>query len=116
MGCVFKGNTTRSKDEPAHATIAPMVAMGLRLRASPLVLVTLVPRGNTLALAQPRARRVLLALRMPTKTQRHHVSRARTEPTLDVARASVRRAHLEGLILIMIRQRRAYNVGLVRNG
>ena len=78
--------------------------------------VTLVPRGNMLALVHLRAHRALLALRMMTKTQRLHAWRAQTEPTLDVARASVRRAHLEGLILTMIRQRRAYNVGLVRYG
>ena len=116
MGCVFKGNTTRSKDEPAHATTALMVATGLRLKASPLLHVILVPRGNMLALAQPRARRALLALRIATKTRRPHAWRAQTEHTLDVARANVKRAHLEGLIWTTIRRRRAYNVGLVRYG
>jgi hypothetical protein len=114
--CVFKDSITRSKAETVHATIAPMVATGLCLRASPLVHVTLVPRGNMLALAQSDARRVLPAPRIVTKTQRLRARHARAERTLDVARASVRRAHLGGLIWITIRRHRAYNVGLVRYG
>ena len=113
---MFKDNTIRSKDEPAHATIALVVSTGLCLKASPLVHATLVPWGNMLALVHLRARRALLALRMMTKTQRLHAWRAQTEHTLDVARANVKRAHLEGLIWTTIRRRHAYNVGLVRYG
>ena len=110
------GSTAQSRDGSAVATTAPMVATGLRLKASPLVHVTHVPRGNTLALAQPRAHRVLLALWMATKTQQLRARHARTEPTLDVARANVRLAPLGGLIWTTTRLRRAYNVGLVRYG
>ena len=67
-----------------------------------------IPKGS--AAAGPTA------TRMATTTQQLHARHARTEPTLDVARANVRLAPLGGLIWTTTRLRRAYNVGPVRFG